>query len=156
MGLGSHQQSWGEITLGQDGSGDWPLSGGINDQCGAIPQRQRHGFHASAIFDVMAGAINVGAQMHRAVQRGKGEVIALLHVQQYLPCWRRVSRENRHIGCQWHGDVVDLNTHQKRCRIAHRSGKKGWKRLFLRNSTPSEPPVPSLVPMVRDTNCTWR
>ena len=41
----------------------------------------------------MAWAIDMGAQMHRAVQRGKGEVIALLHVQQHLPGWRRVSRE---------------------------------------------------------------
>ena len=86
----------------------------------------------------------------------RGEVIALLHVQQHLSCRRSVSRENRHIGGQGHGNVVDLQAHQKRCRIAHKSGKKGWKRLFLRNSTPSEPPVPSLVPMVRETNCTWR
>ena len=156
MGLGPHQQSRRKIAIRKDRGRNGSIAERVNHQRGAIAQRQWHGFHASPIFDVVAGPIDMGAQMHRAVQRGKGEVIALLHVQQHLSCRRSVSRENRHIGGQGHGNVVDLEAHQKRCRIAHKSGKKGWKRLFLRNSTPSEPPVPALGPMVRETNCTWR
>jgi hypothetical protein len=41
-------------------------------------------------------------------------------------------------------------------RIAHRSGNSGLNRVFLRYSTPAEPPVPVFMPMVRWTILTWR
>jgi hypothetical protein len=37
-----------------------------------------------------------------------------------------------------------------------RSGKSGCNRVLLRYSTPSEPPVPCFMPMVRCTILTWR
>jgi len=38
MGLGPHQQAWGKIAFGQDGSGHRTITGGINDQSGAVAQ----------------------------------------------------------------------------------------------------------------------
>ena len=35
--------------------------------------------------------------------------------------------------------------------MLHRSANSGWKSDFFKNSTPSEPPVPCLLPMVRST-----
>ena len=45
---------------------------------------------------------------------------------------------------------------QRAARMAQRSGKSGWKRVARRYSTPLEPPVPVLVPIVRSTIFTWR
>ena len=41
-------------------------------------------------------------------------------------------------------------------RIAQRSGNSGWKRVARRYSTPLDPPVPALVPIVRSTIFTCR
>jgi 2-aminomuconate deaminase len=48
------------------------------------------------------------------------------------------------------------NAAHSRWRMAHRSGKTGRNSVALRNSTPLEPPVPTLLPMVRSTILTWR
>ena len=46
--------------------------------------------------------------------------------------------------------------HQNCLRTAQRSGKAWVKMDRRRNSTPSEPPVPALSPMVRSTSLAWR
>ena len=54
--------------------------------------------------------------------------------------------------------IVPLNTRHayNLSLISQRSGNTGLNNDSFRNSTPSDPPVPRLLPMVRSTILTWR
>src|SRR6185503_16216539 len=106
------------------------------------------------VLAVVIWPIGMGSEVNRRTQRRKRDVRPLLHVPQHLPRRRRITRPDFEIGREQRRDIVK-HAHS-RCRIAHKSAKMGWKRLFFRNSTPSEPPVPCLLPIVRSTSFTWR
>ena len=107
---------------------------------------------------VVARRVGVGAEVHRRVQRRQGQVVAAGDVEQHLAGRRRILGPDPEALVDERRDVPDplaRTVHQKRWRIAHRSGNSGLNNDFFRNSTPRLPPVPRLLPIVRSTVFTW-
>src|SRR5262249_47027494 len=101
---------------------------------------------------VVARRVGVRPEMDGAVQRGQGQGVAAAHIAEDFPRQRRVAPPHAEGGGEGRRGIGNKRLVPK----GQRAGNTGRNSDCFRNSTPSEPPVPRLLPMLRSTSLTWR